>query len=130
MNLLLTRTSLPPPRCYNSCKAACIHLVKSLAVEFAEICRVNAVSPGYINTAAPPPECIPLKPIWQQRTPQGREAETGELKGFVLVFPLLFLDFSLTLPPLHNSLYLYLASNASTFTTGANHLIDGGYCCL
>jgi sorbose reductase len=38
-------------------------------------------------------------------TPLGRQGHTKELKG----------------------LFLYLASDASTYTTGSDHIIDGGY---
>ncbi|KAI0453528.1 hypothetical protein F5B21DRAFT_505187 [Xylaria acuta] len=37
--------------CYNACKAGCIHLAKSLAVEWAKWGgRINSVSPGCIDT--------------------------------------------------------------------------------
>jgi sorbose reductase len=93
--------------CYNASKAALIHLAKSLAVQWAPFARVNAVSPGYIDTPISggcPPE---MKAEWRSLTPMRREADARELKG----------------------VYLYLASDASTFTTGADIVVDGGYCC-
>ncbi|EHK16319.1 uncharacterized protein TRIVIDRAFT_39749 [Trichoderma virens Gv29-8] len=93
--------------CYNASKAGVIHLAKSLAVEWAGFARVNAVSPGYIKT--PISSRIPKewKDEWLSLTPMRREGEAKELKG----------------------IYLYLASDAGTFTTGADIIIDGGYCC-
>ncbi|KAL7412324.1 reductase with broad range of substrate specificity [Mrakia frigida] len=91
---------------YNAAKAGCIHLVKSLAVEFAAFdVRVNSVSPGYINTI-PSRDYDDVKGQWYAGTPMGRDADTRELKG----------------------VYLYLASNASSFTTGTDILVDGGFC--
>jgi sorbose reductase len=46
------------------------------------------------------------KNLWRDKTPRGREGEAHELKG----------------------VYLYLASDASSFTTGADVVVDGGYC--
>ena len=91
---------------YNAAEAACLHLSKSLAVEWAHFARVNTVSPGYIKTEISdfvPPE---MKEKWWQLTPMGREGETQELVGA----------------------YLYLASDASTYTTGTDIIVDGGYC--
>jgi sorbose reductase len=91
---------------YNAAKAGCIHLVKSLAVEFAEFdIRVNSVSPGYINTIASG-DYDAVKGQWYKGTPMGRDADTRELKG----------------------VYLYLAASASSFTTGTDILVDGGFC--
>jgi sorbose reductase len=64
-------------------------------VQFA---RVNSISPGYINTEISdfvPPE---TKDIWRDKIPMGREGEAIELVGA----------------------YLYLASDASSYTTGAS----------
>ena len=46
---------------YNTSKAGVIHLTRSLAVEWAPYhIRVNAIAPGYINTAmTDPPLCRP-----------------------------------------------------------------------
>lgn len=93
--------------CYNACKAGIIHLSKSLAVEFAPWCRVNSVSPGYIDTEISEFADKSIKAKWHELTPMGREADARELKGA----------------------YLYLASGASTFTTGSDIIVDGGYCC-
>ncbi|WPK26409.1 hypothetical protein PUMCH_003762 [Australozyma saopauloensis] len=91
---------------YNAAKAACIHLAKSLAVEWAPFARVNSVSPGYILTDIS--EFCPdeMKGRWHSLIPLGREGETQELVGA----------------------YVYLASDASTYTTGTDLLVDGGYC--
>ncbi|KAI5955003.1 SOU1 [Candida jiufengensis] len=90
---------------YNAAKAACTHLTKSLAVEWAPFARVNSVSPGYISTDISEFVEKAMKAKWWQLTPLGREADPRELVAT----------------------YLLLASDASTYTTGANLAVDGGY---
>ncbi|KAI5965880.1 SOU1 [Candida pseudojiufengensis] len=92
---------------YNAAKAACTHLAKSLAVEWAPFARVNAISPGYIATEISEFVDKDMKAKWWQLIPLGREADPRELIG----------------------IYLYMASDASTYTTGSNVLVDGGYSC-
>lgn len=78
----------------------------NLAVEWVQFARANSISPGYIRTEISnfvPPE---TKSIWRDKIPMGREGETIELVGA----------------------YLYLASDASSYTTGTDILVDGGYC--
>ncbi|MCJ1335806.1 L-xylulose reductase [Bachmanniomyces sp. S44760] len=91
---------------YNGAKAGIIHLCKSLAVEWVQFARANTVSPGYMATEISdfvPPE---TKGIWKDKIPMGREGEAHELKGA----------------------FLYLASDASSYTTGCDIIVDGGYC--
>ncbi|TKA73232.1 L-xylulose reductase [Friedmanniomyces simplex] len=93
---------------YNAAKAGVRHLCQSLAVEWVKFARANSVSPGYIATEISnfvPPE---TKAIWRSKIPMGREGEAHELKGA----------------------YLYLASDASSYTTGTDILVDGGYCAV
>lgn len=92
---------------YNAAKAGVIHMAKSLAVEWAGFARVNTISPGYIGTEITDFAEDELKKQWRSLTPMGREALPRELVGA----------------------YLYLASNASTFTTGTDIVVDGGYTC-
>lgn len=92
---------------YNAAKAAVIHLAKSLAVEWSGFARVNTISPGYIGTTLTNFADDDLKKIWRSLTPLGREGLPEELVGA----------------------YIYLASNASTYTTGTDIIIDGGYTC-
>lgn len=94
--------------CYNSAKAAVLHMGRSLAVEFAGFARVNSVSPGYTNTSLSDPVPTHERAKWWGLTPLGREALPEELVGA----------------------YLYLASDASTFTTGTDIRVDGGYCSI
>lgn len=83
-----------------------IHLSKSLAVEWAKWGgRVNSVSPGYIDTAISGDCPFEMKEAWFNLTPLKRDADPRELKG----------------------VYLYLASDASSYTTGADFIVDGGY---
>ncbi|KAJ9422016.1 oxidoreductase [Fusarium oxysporum f. sp. lycopersici 4287] len=90
---------------YNAAKAGVIHLIKSLAVEWARYARANAISPGYIITEISNFVPQETKDIWKDKIPLGREGEPHELQGA----------------------YLFLASDASTYATGANFVIDGGY---
>ncbi|RAL12744.1 putative carbonyl reductase [Aspergillus homomorphus CBS 101889] len=91
---------------YNAAKAGVIHLCKSLAVEWVRFARANTVSPGYIVTEISNFVPAETKSIWKDKIPMGREGRPEELKGA----------------------FLYLASDASSYTTGADILVDGGYC--
>jgi sorbose reductase len=92
---------------YCTSKAAVIHLTKAMAVEFApHNIRVNSVSPGYIRTELVEP-LVEYHPQWEPKIPLGRMGRPEELTG----------------------LYLYLASEASSYMTGSDIVIDGGYTC-
>jgi NAD(P)-dependent dehydrogenase (short-subunit alcohol dehydrogenase family) len=97
---------------YNSSKAAVLHLTRSLAAEWAARgIRVNSISPGFTRTAlvdnlVQTPEGAKIAPHWMARVPMGKMAEVTDLQGAVV----------------------YLASEASDYMTGADLLIDGGYC--
>ncbi|PNP39385.1 hypothetical protein TGAMA5MH_08804 [Trichoderma gamsii] len=90
---------------YNGSKAAVIHFCKSLAVEWVGFARANTVSPGYILTEISSFVPTETKRAWKDKTVMGREGHAGELKGA----------------------YLYLASDASSYTTGLDMIVDGGY---
>jgi NAD(P)-dependent dehydrogenase (short-subunit alcohol dehydrogenase family) len=92
---------------YCASKAAVIHLTKAMAVEFApHKIRVNSVSPGYILTELVEP-LAEYHRLWEPKIPLGRIGRSEELTG----------------------LYLYLASEASSYMTGSDIVIDGGYSC-
>ncbi|GAH85699.1 unnamed protein product, partial [marine sediment metagenome] len=99
------------PQCqasYNASKAAVIHLTRSLAVEWARHhVRVNAISPGYMDTpmARPHFEDPKFGGVWMDRIPMSRPGRPEEL-GPAAIF---------------------LASDASSYVTGSNLVIDGGY---
>ncbi|KFH46672.1 NADP-dependent mannitol dehydrogenase-like protein [Hapsidospora chrysogenum ATCC 11550] len=90
---------------YNSSKAAVIHFCKSLAVEWVGFARCNTVSPGYIQTEISAFADANIKSQWKDKTPMGREGVVNELKGA----------------------FLYLASDAASYTTGLDMIVDGGY---
>lgn len=100
----------PQPQCgYNAAKAGVIHLTKSMAVEWAKKgVRVNSISPGYINTPMTAGTRQDWKDFWWTITPMGRIGEPEELVGAVI----------------------YLASDASTYTTGCDIVVDGGFVCV
>jgi len=92
---------------YNVAKAGCIHMARSLANEWRDFARVNCISPGYIDTGLS--DFVPkeTQDLWKSMIPMGRDGEAKELKGA----------------------YVYLVSDASTYMTGADMIIDGGYVC-
>ena len=92
---------------YAATKAAVVQLTKALALEWAEHgIRVNAIAPGYFETDIN--RDLLLSPIGQAivaRVPQRRVGQLAELDG-----PLLL-----------------LASDASSYMTGAVIPVDGGH---
>ncbi|NLT73533.1 MAG: SDR family oxidoreductase [Chloroflexi bacterium] len=94
---------------YNSAKAAVIHLTRSLAMEWADRgIRVNAISPGYTLT------------------PMNQRAEVSEqLVAFAADTPLARIA---TVDEMVGPA-IFLAGQASTFCTGLNLVVDGGFTC-
>ncbi|PWY94521.1 NAD(P)-binding protein [Aspergillus sclerotioniger CBS 115572] len=92
---------------YNVAKAGCIHMARSLANEWREFARVNSISPGYIDTGLSDFVDPEIQRGWIGMIPMGRTSQPKELKAA----------------------YVYLASDASSYTTGADIRIDGGYTC-
>jgi len=94
---------------YNASKAGVIHMTKSMAMEWVERgIRVNSISPGY--TATPMntrPEMIHQTKEFESQTPMQRMACVDEMVG-----PAVF-----------------LASDAASYITGVDLLVDGGFCC-
>ena len=94
---------------YNCSKAGVIHLSKSLAMEWiGKGIRVNSISPGY--TATPMntrPEMVHQTREFESQTPIQRMAKVEEMAG-----PALF-----------------LASDAASFCTGVDLVVDGGFVC-
>lgn len=94
---------------YNASKAGVIHMSKSMAMEWVgRGVRVNSISPGY--TATPMntrPEMVHQTKEFEAQTPMGRMASVDEMVG-----PAVF-----------------LASDAASFCTGIDLLVDGGFCC-
>ncbi|KAF2017939.1 NAD(P)-binding protein [Aaosphaeria arxii CBS 175.79] len=104
--------NVPQPQAmYNSSKAAVRHLAASLAVEWASNgIRVNCLSPGYMITeqamkAKILAENPGLKAEWESKIPQGKMGPPEELMGTVA----------------------FLSSDASSYITGQEIKVDGGY---
>ncbi|KAJ5875058.1 NADP-dependent mannitol dehydrogenase [Penicillium subrubescens] len=91
---------------YNVAKAGCIHMAKSLANEWRDFARVNSISPGYIDTGLSDFVDQKVQDLWLSMIPMNRNGQAKELKGA----------------------YVYLVSDASSYMTGNDLLIDGGYC--
>lgn len=94
---------------YNASKAGVIHMSKSMAMEWVDRgIRVNTISPGY--TATPMntrPEMVHQTKEFESQTPMGRMATVDEMVG-----PAIF-----------------LVSDAASYCTGIDLLVDGGFCC-
>jgi NAD(P)-dependent dehydrogenase (short-subunit alcohol dehydrogenase family) len=91
---------------YNASKAGVVQLTKCLAVEWAPYnIRVNCICPGYTLTELARSFSEELMRQWIVRIPMGRMADPEELRGPVL----------------------FLASDASSYCTGTDLVVDGGY---
>lgn len=104
--------NVPQPQCaYNASKAGVIQLTKSLAIEWAKRgVRVNCISPGYIGTdlTLSSEQLKPLIAKWNEMAPMGRLGKPEELQAVCV----------------------YLAGDASSFTTGSDIVVDGAFTCF
>jgi NAD(P)-dependent dehydrogenase (short-subunit alcohol dehydrogenase family) len=101
--------AFPQMASYCAAKGGVIMLTKTAAAEYAgQGIRVNAISPGTIQTAIT--ESLPQDMITAiiGRNPVGRIADASEVA----------------------SLAVFLASDESAFITGSDYMIDGGYTLL
>lgn len=94
---------------YNASKAGVIHMSKSMAMEWVDRgIRVNSISPGYtatpMNTRR---EMVHQTKQFESQTPMQRMASVNEMVG-----PAVF-----------------LLSDAASYCTGVDLLVDGGFCC-
>jgi len=96
--------SVASPAAYHALKGGIIHLTRHLAVYWAKDgVRVNCLSPGpFPNVEKAPQEMVARL---NQKSPMGRMGLPWELKGAVV----------------------FLASDASSYMTGQNMTIDGGW---
>lgn len=105
-------TNIPQKECsYAASKAGVIAMSRNMAVEWAEKnVRVNTISPGYVATEMTlnDPTLAPLIGQWEKLIPVHRMAKPEELQGIAV----------------------YLASDTSSYTTGADFRIDGAYTCF
>jgi gluconate 5-dehydrogenase len=91
------------PAAYHALKGGIVHLTRHLAVYWAkDRVRVNCLSPGPFPGPAAAPKMIKRL---RDRSPTGRMGERHELKGAVV----------------------FLASEASSYVTGHNLVVDGGW---
>lgn len=105
-------TNIPQKECsYAASKAGVIAMSRNMAVEWAEKnVRVNTISPGYMATEMTlnDPELKPLIGTWEKLIPVHRMGNPEELEAIAV----------------------YLAGDASSYTTGADFKIDGAYTCF
>lgn len=94
------------PPFYGASKAGMLQMTKYMACEFAaDKIRVNAISPGPFPNAESQNDDSEFCEKLVGKVPLGRLGEPGEIVGPVL----------------------FLASDASSYVTGANIVVDGGW---
>jgi NAD(P)-dependent dehydrogenase (short-subunit alcohol dehydrogenase family) len=94
---------------YAASKAGLAHLTRSMALEMARYqVRVNSIAPGYFSTEINADFLTtPKGEEMRQRVPMRRYGTHGELDGALLL----------------------LASDAGSYITGAEIVVDGGHLC-
>lgn len=94
-------TALGNPAAYAASKGGLLQLTRWLATVLAPKVRVNAITPGGVWRNQPEP----FRRAYIERTPLRRMATEEDLKGAVI----------------------YLASDLSSYVTGQNIVVDGGW---
>ena len=100
-------STVAPMHAYNASKGGVVNLTRELGLQYAEHgITVNAVCPGPVHTRINGVYDVPeIKALFVAQTPMNRVARPEEMTGG----------------------YVFLASDASSFMTGAALSIDGGW---
>jgi NAD(P)-dependent dehydrogenase (short-subunit alcohol dehydrogenase family) len=98
---LYANTDMSNPAAYAASKGGLLQLTKWLATTLAPSIRVNSISPGGVFNFQP--ESFVSK--YKERTPLGRMADPEDFAGAIV----------------------YLATGMSSYVTGTNLVIDGGW---
>jgi 2-keto-3-deoxy-L-fuconate dehydrogenase len=110
-------TGVPNRLAYGASKAAVIGLTKSVAVDFVgKGVRCNAICPGTVESPS-------LRDRVRAQAQTSGQAEADVLAAFQARQPM----GRLGTPEEIAMLAVYLASDESAFTTGAIHVVDGGW---
>ena len=111
-SVLSSVTSAPNRFIYTASKSAVIGLTKSIAVDYiTQGIRCNAICPGTVDT-----------PSLHDRLRATGDYDAA-MKAFIARQPMGRVGYAEEVA----ALALYLASDASAFTTGQAHVIDGGW---
>ena len=94
-------TVMGNPAAYGASKGGLLQLTRWLATVMAPAVRVNAITPGGVWRNQPEP----FRTRYEERTPLRRMATEEDLKGAIA----------------------YLASDLSSYVTGHNLVVDGGW---
>lgn len=101
---------------YESCKGAVLNFTRGVAVEWAKRgVTVNSICPGFFESQAVSGERVDfLLPMVERKTPMGRigKGSTDIQHGSEL-----------------DSAIIFLAAEESSYVTGANICVDGGWSC-
>ena len=98
-------TNINNPSAYSVSKAGLIHLTKWLASTLSPNIRVNSISPGGIQYKGMPENFIEA---YNRKVPMNRMGVKEDIKGAII----------------------FLASDLSSYVTGQNIMIDGGWTVL